>query len=129
MSVRIVIADDHEVVRQGVRHILETHPGWEICGEAENGHKAVSLARELNPDIIVMDISMPLMNGLEATREISNLKAKTQVLVFTMHDSSNLLESAKGVGARGLVTKSEASRDLISALECVLRGETFFPAC
>jgi DNA-binding NarL/FixJ family response regulator len=107
---------------------LESHPEWEICGEAENGRKAVSLARELNPDVIIMDVSMPLMNGLEATREISNLDAKIPVLVFTMHESANVSESAKIVGARGLVTKSEATRDLIAALECVLRGETFFPA-
>jgi DNA-binding NarL/FixJ family response regulator len=128
MSVRIVIADDHEIVRQGVRRILETHPEWEICAEAENGQKAVTLARELRPDAIIMDVSMPVMSGLEATREISNLDANIPVLVFTMHESANVAESARKAGARGMVTKSEATRDLIAALEHVLRGETFFPS-
>lgn len=127
MSVRIVIADDHEVVRQGVRRILQSRPEWEICGEAENGRQAVSLAQELNPDAVIMDISMPLMNGLEATREISRLNAKIPVLALTMHESANVSESAKTAGARGLVMKSDAGRHLISALERVLSGGTFFP--
>jgi DNA-binding NarL/FixJ family response regulator len=128
MSVRIVIADDHEVVRQGVRRILETYADWEICAEAENGEKAVRLAAQLNPDAIIMDVSMPIMSGLEATREISNLNANIPVLVFTMHESSSVAESARKMGARGLVSKSHATRDLVTALERVLSGETFFPA-
>jgi DNA-binding NarL/FixJ family response regulator len=127
MSVRIVIADDHEIVRQGVRRILETHAGWEICAEAENGEKAVSLAEQLNPDAIIMDVSMPIMSGLEATLEISSLNANIPILVFTMHESPAVSESARKVGARGLVLKSDAVRDLVIALECVLGGGTFFP--
>jgi DNA-binding NarL/FixJ family response regulator len=127
MSVRIVLADDHEIVRQGVRRILEKHADWEICAEAENGEKAVSLAEQLNPDAIIMDVSMPVMSGLEATREIASLNANIRILIFTMHESPAMAESARKVGARGLVTKSEASRDLINALECVLSGDTFFP--
>jgi DNA-binding NarL/FixJ family response regulator len=89
MSARIVIADDHEVVRQGVRRLLQSRPEWEICGEAENGRQAVSLAQELNPDAIIMDISMPLMNGLEATSEISTLNANIRVLILTMHEPAD----------------------------------------
>jgi DNA-binding NarL/FixJ family response regulator len=126
MSVRIVIADDHAVVRQGIRRILEARPEWEICGEAENGQEAVRLAEELNPDAIIMDISMPRMNGIEATREIARRKASIPVLIFTMHESSNVTATANKVGARGLVTKSNAIRDLILALESVLSGGTFF---
>jgi DNA-binding NarL/FixJ family response regulator len=127
MSARIVIADDHEIVRQGVRRLLQSRPDWEICGEAENGRRAVSLAQELNPDAIIMDISMPLMNGLEATSEISTLNANIRVLILTMHEPSELAEPARKMGARGLVMKSDAGRDLISALERVLSGGTFFP--
>jgi DNA-binding NarL/FixJ family response regulator len=127
MSIRIVLADDHEIVRQGIRRILETRADWEICAEAENGGKAVSLAEQLNPDAIIMDVSMPVMSGLEATREISSLNANIRILIFTMHESPAIADSARKVGARGLVTKSEASRDLIRALERLLSGGTFFP--
>ena len=127
MSVRIVIADDHEIVRQGVRRLLQSRPEWEICGEAENGRQAVSLAQALNPDAIIMDISMPLMNGLEATSEISTLNANIRVLILTMHEPADVAEPARKMGARGLVMKSDAGRHLISALECVLSGGTFFP--
>ena len=127
MSVRIVIADDHEVVRQGVRRLLQSRPEWEICGEAENGRQAVSLAQELNPDALIMDISMPLMNGLEATSEISTLNANIRVLILTMHEPAELAEPARKMGARGLVMKSDVGQHLISALERVLSGGTFFP--
>lgn len=125
---RIIIADDHAVIREGIRRILETRPEWEICGEAENGQEAVRLAEELNPDAIVMDVSMPTMNGLEATREIARRKANIPVLIFTMHDSADIAAAANKVGARGLVTKSDAIRHLICALESVLNGGTFFVA-
>jgi len=129
MSVRIVIADDHEIVRQGIRRILETQTGWEICAEAENGEAAVALAHRLKPDAIIMDISMPLMSGLEATRQISGLKANIPILVFTMHETATLAESARKVGARGILSKSDAARHLVGALEVVLSGGTFFPKC
>jgi DNA-binding NarL/FixJ family response regulator len=128
MSVRIVIADDHAVVRQGIRKILEIRSEWEICGEAENGQDAVRLAEELNPEAIIMDVSMPRMGGIEATREIARRNANIPVLIFTMHESAAMTATARNVGARGLVTKSEAIRDLIRALESVLSGGTFFLA-
>jgi DNA-binding NarL/FixJ family response regulator len=127
MSVRILIADDHAVVRQGVRRILAIRPEWEICGEAETGQAAVRLAQDLKPDVIIMDVSMPQMNGIEATRELTKTNPSIAVLIFTMHESCNVAETAKQVGARGLVTKSEAIQNLVSALESLHRGGTFFP--
>jgi len=126
MSVKIIIADDHAVVREGVRRILETRPDWEICAEAENGLEAVRLAEELNPDVVIMDVSMPAMNGIEATREIVRRKANIAVLIFTMHESAHVTATATNVGARGLVSKSDATEDLVRALESVLSGGTFF---
>src|SRR5690349_17258192 len=90
MAIRILIVDDHEIVRQGVRTIFMARPQWEICGEAVNGQEAVRLAQSLEPDAIVMDITMPVMSGLDATREISKLNLNSKVLIFTMHDSKGL---------------------------------------
>jgi DNA-binding NarL/FixJ family response regulator len=126
MSVRILIADDHEVVRQGVRTILSARPEWEICGEAVNGQEAVRLAGELAPDIIIMDITMPVMSGLEAARQLTKNKTSAAILIFTMHESRSLAESVKETGARGFVFKSRAARDLINALESLLSGGSYF---
>ena len=126
MPVRILIADDHEVVRQGVRKILAARPDWEICGEATNGQEAIKLAGELQPDAIIMDITMPVMSGLEATRKISSGTNSVPILIFTMHESRSLAESVKEVGARGFVFKSRAARDLIKALDTLLKGGTYF---
>lgn len=128
MSVRILIADDHEVVRQGVRKILAARPEWEICGEATNGQDAIQLAGELRPDAIIMDITMPVMSGLEATRKLTSNRNSPPILIFTMHESRSLADSVKEVGARGFVYKSRAARDLIKALEALLNGGTFFSA-
>jgi len=126
MASRILIADDHEVVVQGIRTILQARPDWEICGEAANGAEAVRMAQALRPDAIIMDITMPVTNGLLATREIINLGIKAPVLIFTMHDSKGLIESVKSVGGKGIVLKSTAARDLIEALEALLGGGTYF---
>jgi two-component system, NarL family, nitrate/nitrite response regulator NarL len=126
MPVRILVADDHEVVLQGIRMILQSRPDWEICGEASNGTVAVQMAQELQPDAIIMDITMPLTNGLAATREISSLGIKAPVLMFTMHNSKGLVESVQAAGARGVVYKSLAARDLIEAIEILLGGGTYF---
>jgi DNA-binding NarL/FixJ family response regulator len=128
MTVRILIADDHEVVRQGVRKILAARPEWEICGEATNGQEAVQLAGELRPDAIIMDITMPVMSGLEAARTLTSSRTSPPILIFTMHESRSLADSVKEVGARGFVFKSRAARDLIKALDTLLKGGTFFSA-
>jgi len=126
MPAKILVADDHEVVRQGIRMILEARPDWEICGEAENGQEAIRLASELRPDVVIMDITMPVMSGLDAARELSKLRLPSRVLIFTMHESKSLDSSVRKVGADGYVVKSRASRDLIEALERLLSGGTFF---
>src|SRR5437868_11636157 len=126
MSARILVADDHEVVRQGIRAILQARPDWQICGEAGDGLEAVHLTKELRPDVVVMDITMPNMSGLEASLEIAKLKLPSRVLIFTMHESKSLSPSVRKAGAQGYVVKSRAARDLIDALDRLLGGGTFF---
>jgi DNA-binding NarL/FixJ family response regulator len=128
MGFKILIVDDHEVVRQGVRTILRSRPQWEVCGEAVNGKDAIEKAKAFDPDVIIMDITMPEMSGIEATREITKLKLHAAVLVFTMHESKNLASTVQEAGARGFVLKSHAARDLLDALEALLNGGTFFGA-
>jgi DNA-binding NarL/FixJ family response regulator len=126
VAVKILIADDHEIVRQGIRRVLEVKPEWEICGEASNGQEAVRMAQELSPDIIIMDVTMPVMSGFEAADEISRLPLGSRVLFFTMHDSGSMAGSVRKSGAHGYVVKSRAAQDLVQALERLLRGGTFF---
>jgi DNA-binding NarL/FixJ family response regulator len=126
MSARILIADDHEVVRQGIRAILQARPDWEICGEAVDGREAIRFAKQLHPDVIIMDITMPHLSGLEASQEIAKLQLPSRVLIFTMHESKSLAPSVRRAGAHGYVVKSRAARDLIDALDRLLGGGTFF---
>jgi DNA-binding NarL/FixJ family response regulator len=126
MPARILIADDHEVVRQGIRAILQARPEWEICGEAVDGREAIRFAKQLNPDVIIMDITMPHLSGLEASQEIAKLQLPSRVLIFTMHESKSLGPSVRRAGAHGYVVKSRAARDLIDALDRLLGGGTFF---
>jgi DNA-binding NarL/FixJ family response regulator len=126
VAVKILIADDHEIVRQGIRRVLETKPEWDICGEAANGQEAVQMAQELTPDIIIMDVTMPVMSGFEAADEISRLPIQSRVLFFTMHESGGMAGSARKSGAQGYVVKSRAAQDLIQALERLINGDTFF---
>jgi len=124
---KILIVDDHEVVRQGVRSILErSRPDWEICGEAASGMEAVTAAEQLRPDIVVLDISMPKMNGLDAAKMMTKKGLPSAVLIFTMHDYDRLTDSVKRAGARGYVQKSQAGRDLVRAIEQLLEGGTFY---
>jgi DNA-binding NarL/FixJ family response regulator len=122
---RVLIVDDHASIRRGVRSILQAFPEWEFCGEATNGQEAVGLAKALRPEVIIMDVSMPVMNGLEATRIIRDVLPDTKVLLLTLHSSSELVRSAFRAGARGYVLKSDAEHELIRALNVVLGDGTY----
>lgn len=123
---RILIADDHEIVRRGIRDMLEKHPGWQVCGEAKDGRDAVRRASELKPDLVLLDIGMPNLNGLDAARQIVAHCPLTRVLVLTVHDSEQVVREVLAVGARGFLLKSDAGRDLVSAVEALQRHGTFF---
>jgi DNA-binding NarL/FixJ family response regulator len=122
--VRILIADDHEMVRRGVRSVLEQQPGWAVCAEATTGRETVTAAVELRPDVIVLDISMPELNGLEAARQIRHVWP-ANIIVLTMHDSDELVAEVLDAGARGYVLKSDAGRLLVDAVRAVLEQRTF----
>jgi DNA-binding NarL/FixJ family response regulator len=123
---RILIADDHEVVRRGIRALIESHPGWEVCGEAQDGREALERAREVKPDLILLDVGMPNLNGLEAARQILASCTVTQILILTMHYSPQLVREILALGARGFLLKSDAGRDLVTAVEAVQNHRTFF---
>jgi DNA-binding NarL/FixJ family response regulator len=125
-KVRILLVDDHEVVRRGLRALLETQDGWEICGEAGDGRAAVELAQTLVPDVVVMDIGLPQLNGFEATRQILERSRRIEILVLSIHDSDQMVREVLEAGARGYVLKSDAGRDLVAAIEAMLRKEPFF---
>jgi len=124
-TLRIVVVDDHAVVRRGVRALLESQPGWEVSAEATTGRKAVEVAKRLQPDIVVLDLSLPELNGLDATRQILKESPRTEVLVLTMHHSEELARSVLQAGARGFVLKSDADESLIAAVESLRRHEPF----
>ncbi len=119
ITTRILLADDHEIIREGLRSVLDARKDWEVVGEATNGREAVKKVAELKPDVVVMDISMPELNGLEAVRQIVKQVPRTEVLVLTMHDSEDLVRGVLDAGARGYLLKSDASRQLISAIEAL----------
>jgi DNA-binding NarL/FixJ family response regulator len=123
---RILIADDHDVVRSGVRSILETQLGWEVVGEAENGKDAVDRALATRPDIVVLDYALPVMNGIEATRQIRARVAGAEVLIFTMHDTATLVREVLEAGAKGFLLKSDARKFLIAAVESLAAHKPFF---
>jgi DNA-binding NarL/FixJ family response regulator len=125
-ELRLLVADDHEVVRKGLRALLEEQPGWKVEAEAVDGREAVKKAQELKPDIAVMDIGMPSLNGLEATRQILKTNSRTKVLILTMHESDPLIREVLDAGAKGYLLKTDASRDLIAAVDAIRRNKTFF---
>jgi DNA-binding NarL/FixJ family response regulator len=124
--IRVLLADDHEVVRRGLRSILETQRDCEVVGEAADGRQAVTLVKDLNPDIVILDISMPLLNGLEATRQILKMRPQTKVLILTVHEADPLIREVLDAGARGYILKTDAGRDLVTAIESLRRNKTFF---
>jgi DNA-binding NarL/FixJ family response regulator len=123
---RILIADDHEVARRGIRSLLESHPGWEVCAEAKDGRDAVELATTTKPDLVLLDIGMPNLNGLEAARQILATSPNAAILILTMHDSDNVIREVLRAGARGFLLKSDAGRDLVAAVEALESQKTFF---
>src|SRR6266581_2033271 len=125
---RILIADDHEVMRLGIRNLLESVSNWTVSGEASTGREAVELALESPPDIIIMDITMPEMNGLEAAAKIAEHRPEIPVIMFSLHLSEDVVGRFKTGSILGAVAKSEAARDLLDAVRSVLHGGTFLPA-
>jgi DNA-binding NarL/FixJ family response regulator len=127
-SLRIMVADDHEVVRRGVVSLINSHPGWEVCAEVNNGRAAVEKAKELKPDVVVLDLGMPILNGLEATRQMLGDNPRVKVLILTMADGDRVVRDAFEAGARGFVLKSDATRELVAAIRALRYGSTFFTA-
>jgi DNA-binding NarL/FixJ family response regulator len=125
-KIRILVADDHELVRRGLRAILEARADWEVVSEAANGREAVEQSRQLKPDVAVLDIAMPELNGLEATRQILRAVPTTEVLILTMHESEQLVREVLNAGARGYVLKSDAGRELVSAVEQMIQHKSTF---
>lgn len=123
---RILLVDDHEVVRRGLRMLVESQAGWEVCGEAGDGRTAVKLALELAPEIVVLDLVMPQLNGFEAARQIREKARDSRVLILSRHEAERDVREALAAGVRGYVLKSAAGRDLLAAIAAVLRGEYFF---
>ena len=125
-KLRILLVDDHDVVRRGLRSLVEAQVDWVVCGEAATGREAVEKAARLQPNIVVMDITMPDLNGLEATRQICKALPQTQVLILTVHESEELLAEALRAGAHACVLKSDAGRELVNAIEALAQGKPFF---
>ena len=123
---RILIADDHDIVRRGMRLLIETEPEWEICGEARTGREAVAMATDLRPDVVVLDIGMPELNGIEATRQIKLALPDAEVLIFTGQESESLVHQLFAAGSRGCVLKTEAGERLLPAIKALCKHEPYF---
>jgi DNA-binding NarL/FixJ family response regulator len=122
---RILLVDDHDVVRRGLRIILESKPGFEVCGEARTGREAVAMSQELKPDVIVMDVSMPELNGLDATLQIRKIIPNAKVVIITQHDSEELVRQVANIGARACILKTDSERDLVGAVTAVCQHQSF----
>ena len=125
-AARILIADDHEIVRRGIAAQVSHCPGWEVIAEATNGRDAVDLALRLKPDVVVLDLTMPQLNGLAAARRILAALPQARILILTMHESEELVREVLAAGAQGYVLKSDAGSTLVAALEALLEGRTYF---
>jgi len=125
-TLRILIADDHDLMRRGVKALLQAHPGWEVCGEAHTGREAVAKAEELKPDVVIMDISMPELNGVEAARRIRKVSPASEVLILSVHYSDQLIREILDAGVRGYMVKSDSDRELIVAVETLATHKPFF---
>ena len=125
-TLRILIADDHDLMRRGVKALLQSHAGWEVCGEAHTGREAVAKAEELKPDIVVLDISMPDLNGVDAAKRIRKGSPDTEVLILSVHYSDQLIRDILEAGVRGYIVKSDSDRDLIIAVETLANHKPFF---
>jgi DNA-binding NarL/FixJ family response regulator len=127
-TLRILVADDHDIIRRGLKELLASRPGWEVCAEAKTGREAVTMAEQFTPDIVVLDVSMPDLNGLEAARRIHKTFPKMGILILSLHFSDSLVREIVEAGARAYIMKSDADRDLISAVEAISNRRTFFTA-
>jgi DNA-binding NarL/FixJ family response regulator len=125
-NLRILIADDHDLMRRGLRALVESHPGWQVCDEAHTGREAVAIAEQTKPDVVILDISMPELNGLEAARNIRKASPNTEILILSIHYSDQLIREILGAGVRGYIMKSDSDRDLINALENLANHRPFF---
>jgi DNA-binding NarL/FixJ family response regulator len=123
---RVLIADDHEIVRRGVRQIVEAHPGWEVCGEAADGQAALNLAVREKPDVMVLDVSLPIMNGIAVTRRLRQDAPQTRVLLFTMHDDDETVSAGLAAGARGYLLKMENEQLLETAISQLGANRPYF---
>lgn len=125
-TLRILIADDHSVVRAGLRTLLESRSGWEVCAEAADGRDAVDKAAKLKPDVAILDIGMPLLNGVEAARRIHRSLPDTEILILTMHESDDLVQQVVAAGARGYILKDDADRILLAAVDALRQHRPYF---
>jgi len=124
--IRVLVADDHAIVRTGIRHVLESEPGFAVVGEASNGAEAIELAQSLQPDVAVLDISMPGASGLQVTQELRRLAPETRVLILSMHDNTEYVLESVRAGAHGYILKDTAATELRGAIHAVRRGESYF---
>ncbi|MFC3079971.1 response regulator [Phenylobacterium terrae] len=125
---RVLIADDHEIVRKGVREVIEAHPGWEVCGEASDGQEALDMALREKPNVIVLDVSLPTLNGVALTRRLKRELPTANVLLFTMHDDDETVSGGLAAGARGYILKTDSGRQLEAAISALGANRPYFSA-
>jgi DNA-binding NarL/FixJ family response regulator len=128
-SLKILLADDHDLMRRGLKSLIAPRPEWAICGEAHTGSQAVALAKQHQPDVAILDISMPELNGLEAARRIRSVAPKTEILILSVHYSDHLIREILRLGIRGYMVKTDSDRDLITAIETLAKHKPFFTTC